>query len=71
MSASIAEPVRAGIVRSSVGNRLKLHTVPAFISIVGGLILFGASGLLLGPLAVTATIFSWRFGEYESRRASR
>jgi predicted PurR-regulated permease PerM len=39
-----------------VGNRLKLHTVPAFISIVGGLILFGPSGLLLGPLAVAATI---------------
>jgi len=40
-----------------VGNRLKIHTVPAFISIVGGLILFGSSGLLLGPLAVTVTIF--------------
>jgi predicted PurR-regulated permease PerM len=40
-----------------VGNRLKLHTVAAFISIVGGLLLFGPSGLLLGPLAVTATIF--------------
>src|SRR5262245_39290802 len=40
-----------------VGNRLRLHTIPAFISIVGGLILFGPSGLLLGPLAVTATVF--------------
>ena len=40
-----------------VGNRLKLHTIPAFIAIVGGLILFGPSGLLLGPLAVTATVF--------------
>jgi predicted PurR-regulated permease PerM len=40
-----------------VGRRLRLHTIPAFISIVGGLILFGPSGLLLGPLAVTTTVF--------------
>ena len=40
-----------------VRDRLRLHTIPAFISIVGGLLLFGASGLLLGPLIVTATIF--------------
>jgi len=39
-----------------VGNRLKLHTVPAFISVVGGLIMFGSSGLILGPLAVTITM---------------
>lgn len=38
-----------------VGNRLKLHTVLAFISIVGGLILFGAAGLILGPIALTIT----------------
>jgi predicted PurR-regulated permease PerM len=40
-----------------VGNRLKLHTIPALISIVGGVILFGPSGLLLGPLALTTTVF--------------
>lgn len=39
-----------------VGNRLRLHTVPAFISLIGGLILFGASGFVLGPLAVTVTV---------------
>ena len=39
-----------------VGNRLKLHTVLAFISIVGGLIVFGASGLILGPVVVTVTL---------------
>ncbi len=45
-----------------VGNRLRLHTGPAFVAIVGGVILFGAAGLLLGPVAVTATIFLeiWR-----------
>lgn len=39
-----------------VGSRLKLHTLPAFISVVGGLILFGPSGLVLGPVALTVTI---------------
>jgi predicted PurR-regulated permease PerM len=40
-----------------VGNRLKLHTVPAFISLVGGLTLFGPAGIILGPMSVTITIF--------------
>jgi len=39
-----------------VGNRLKLHTVIAFISMVGGLIVFGASGLILGPVVLTITM---------------
>lgn len=39
-----------------VANGLKLHTVPAFISLVGGLYLFGAAGVILGPMAVTITI---------------
>jgi predicted PurR-regulated permease PerM len=39
-----------------VGNRLRLHTVPAFVSVVGGLVVFGASGVILGPLAVTTTL---------------
>jgi predicted PurR-regulated permease PerM len=38
------------------GGRLRLHTIAMFISIVGGLMLFGASGLILGPLAVTTTV---------------
>jgi len=46
-----------------VGNRLRLHTVPAFISMIGGLILFGAPGFILGPLVVTVTMLlveTWR-----------
>lgn len=39
-----------------VGNRLKLHTIPAFIAIVGGLIVFGPSGLVLGPVVLTVTV---------------
>jgi predicted PurR-regulated permease PerM len=38
------------------GGRLRLHTVPVFISIVGGLIVFGAAGLIIGPLAMSITI---------------
>lgn len=38
-----------------VGNRLKLHTVLAFLSVVGGLILFGPAGLILGPITLTVT----------------
>ncbi|WP_295681018.1 AI-2E family transporter [uncultured Nevskia sp.] len=38
-----------------VGKRLKLHTVLAFVSLVGGLILFGAAGLIVGPVILTVT----------------
>jgi predicted PurR-regulated permease PerM len=39
-----------------VGTRLKQHTALAFISLVGGLIIFGSSGLIIGPLSVTITL---------------
>jgi predicted PurR-regulated permease PerM len=39
-----------------VGNRLKLHTVLAFLSVVGGLLLFGSAGLILGPMVLTITM---------------
>lgn len=38
-----------------VGDRLRLHTVLAFISVVGGIIVFGPAGLILGPVALTIT----------------
>jgi predicted PurR-regulated permease PerM len=44
-----------------VGNRLRLHTIPAFISIIGGLLLFGAPGFILGPLAATMTMLAVEF----------
>jgi predicted PurR-regulated permease PerM len=52
------------------GGRLNLHTIPTFISIVGGLMLFGASGLILGPLVVTMTIATleiWRARVHATR----
>jgi len=39
-----------------VGNRLRLHTMPAFMAIVGGLIVFGPSGVILGPMTLTVTV---------------
>lgn len=39
-----------------VGKRLQLHTVPAFIAVVGGLMVFGASGLILGPVTLAITM---------------
>jgi len=38
-----------------VGTRLKMHTVLAFVALVGGLIVFGTSGLILGPVLFTVT----------------
>ena len=39
-----------------VGNRLQLHTVMAFISVVGGILVFGPAGFILGPVALTITV---------------
>lgn len=39
-----------------VGDKLRLHTVPTFFSILGGIGLFGAAGLILGPMALAITI---------------
>jgi predicted PurR-regulated permease PerM len=38
-----------------VGKRLKMHTLVAFVAIVGGLIVFGPSGFILGPVVFTVT----------------
>jgi predicted PurR-regulated permease PerM len=39
-----------------VGERLRLHTVPTFFSVLGGIALFGPVGLILGPMVVAITI---------------
>jgi predicted PurR-regulated permease PerM len=46
-----------------VGKRLRMHTVPVFFSIVGGLMFFGAAGLVLGPVVLAlavAVLDIWR-----------
>ena len=39
-----------------VKGRLRLHTVPVFISILGGLLAFGAVGLVLGPVVLALAV---------------
>lgn len=46
-----------------VGSRLKTHTVLIFMSVIGGLLLFGPSGLIMGPVILTilkALLENWR-----------
>jgi predicted PurR-regulated permease PerM len=54
-----------------VGDRLRMHTLLVFFSVVGGLLLFGAAGLVLGPVAVVATtlVEVWRLRTSEGRTA--
>lgn len=56
-----------------VKSEIRLHTVPVFISILGGLVVFGVTGVVLGPLVlvVALTLLDiWRIrmaaGEVES-----
>jgi predicted PurR-regulated permease PerM len=51
-----------------VKDQLKVPSVSIFVSLVGGLLLFGWSGLVLGPVIITVTsalleICTKRFGE--------
>jgi len=39
-----------------VGNQLRLHTIPTFLAIIGGIQLFGPAGLILGPVALAVTL---------------
>jgi predicted PurR-regulated permease PerM len=39
-----------------VGTKLRLHTVPVFIAIIGGLTVFGVAGVILGPLVFAVTL---------------
>ena len=39
-----------------VGKEMRLHTLPVFLTIIGGLSLFGAAGLVLGPVTLAATV---------------
>lgn len=51
-----------------VGNRLKLHTVLAFISVVGGLILLGPPASFWVPSPSRSPGFCWRSLPVEPRR---
>ena len=55
-----------------VGSTLRLHPVPVFFSLVGGLALYGAAGLILGPLTLAVAmslIDIWRSRTAHGRAA--
>lgn len=57
-----------------VGKRMRMHTVPVFFGIVGGLALFGAAGLVLGPVALALTdavLEIWRRRTTHGRTAEK
>lgn len=39
-----------------VGRKLHLHTLAVFFAIVGGIMLFGAAGIIIGPVVLSATV---------------
>lgn len=39
-----------------VKNRLRLHTVPVFMAVIGGLMVFGTAGIVLGPVALAMSV---------------
>ena len=39
-----------------VGKEMRLHTLAVFLAMIGGLALFGAVGVVLGPVSLTATL---------------
>jgi len=46
-----------------IGRQLRLHTLAAFVAIVGGLVAFGGTGLVIGPLGLAlgvALLEVWR-----------
>ena len=53
-----------------MGNDLKLHTVPTFIAMLGGLQLFGPSGIVLGPIAMTTTALLLEFWRRRNAEAA-
>lgn len=38
------------------GNRMRLHQVPTLLAFLGGLVVFGASGMILGPAILAVTV---------------
>jgi len=39
-----------------VGAKMQLHTIPVLFSVLGGIGLFGISGIILGPLTLTVAV---------------
>jgi predicted PurR-regulated permease PerM len=65
---TMAGPVGNFVYAKFAGNRMRMHPVAALIAYVGGLAVFGVTGMILGPAILVVTfelIEVWR------RRAAR
>jgi predicted PurR-regulated permease PerM len=56
-----------------VGDKLQVHTVLTFFAVLGGVGLFGPSGIVLGPMVLAVTVglldvWSNRLGPREHER---
>lgn len=52
----MAGPVCNYVYAVAAGERLKLHPVPTLLAFIGGLGVFGVSGMILGPCVLAVTI---------------
>ena len=52
--ALVATVVEYWLKPQLVGRRAQMHTLLVFLSLIGGVVVFGAVGLLVGPLTTTA-----------------
>lgn len=54
-----------------VGRRLDMHTLTTFFSVLGGVAVFGVSGLVLGPLVMVGAVEMVRLWKPEAPMAGR
>lgn len=52
----MAGPVCNVVYAWLAGGRMRLHPVPVLVAFVGGLAVFGVSGMVLGPVALAVTV---------------
>ena len=56
-------PITSYLYAYLAGGRMRMHPVPALIAFIGGLAVFGVTGMILGPVVVVLTmelIEAWR-----------
>lgn len=69
----IVHPVDNFLGPVLVGSKLHLHTLLIFVSVIGGLAAFGASGIVVGPVtvAIAVSLFEIRRGQREEDVAAK
>ncbi len=52
----MAGPVGNYLYAVTAGDRLRLHPVPVLLAYLGGLVVFGAAGMVIGPVVLALTV---------------